>query len=91
MNEESAEERANGRAAAAIREAAVRVCGISLEELWLDYFALGGDATPSQVREFLAGSAPLEQADHDRLVVVLNERLAASGQGRPLAFWVGSR
>lgn len=79
------------RAAAAILEAAFQVTGMHLRELWLEYFALGGDATVSRLAEMLAGEAILGRGDHDRLSVVLNERLAQSGWGRLLAYWDGSR
>lgn len=82
---------ADRRAAAAILEAAFRVTGLALEELWLDYFALGGDVAPSRLEEMMAGEAVLSRADHDRLAVALNERLAHAGWGRPLAYWDGSR
>lgn len=79
------------RAAGAILDAAVSVAGMSLHELWLEYFALGGDATSTQIQEMLAGRVLLTRTDHDRLAVVLNERLSREGWGRPLAYWDGSR
>jgi hypothetical protein len=79
------------RAAAAILEAAVEVAGFGAEELWLEYFALGGDASPSELAAMLSGRAPLHHLDHDRVAVVLNERLHQAGLGQPLAYWDGSR
>jgi hypothetical protein len=83
--------RNGGRAAAAILQAGVQVAELSPEELWLDYFALGGDATLSEVNAMVAGETPLSRLDHDRLAVVINERLQQVGFGRPLAYWDGSR
>ena len=82
---------AGGVAAAAIIEAAFNVTGCSLEDLWVDYFALGGDSPRSRLAELLFGKAPLRRGDHDRIVQALNERMADSGMGRPLAYWDGSR
>lgn len=81
---------ADKRAAAAILEAAVGVAGMSVRELWLEYFALGGDASIGHLAKMLTGEAPLHRGDHDRLAVALNERLAQNGWGRPLAYWDGS-
>lgn len=79
------------RAAAAILEAAVQVVGVTLPELWMDYFALGGDASVSRLAGIIAGEVAVSRGDHDRLAVVLNERLEQAGWGRPLSFWDGSR
>ena len=79
------------RAAAAILEAAVEVTGMHVGEVWLEYFALGGDADVARLGRMLAGDLALTRGDHDRLTVVLNERLAQTGWGRPLAYWDGSR
>jgi hypothetical protein len=64
---------------------------MGLQELWLEYFALGGNATMTRLGEMLAGQVPLCRADHDRMAVVLNERLDQAGWGRLLAYWDGSR
>ncbi len=82
---------ADAVAAAAILDSAVKVTGIDPEQLWIDYVALGGDASPDRLRAMLAGEAPLVRLDHDRLVLALNERLADAGHQRLLSFWDGSR
>jgi hypothetical protein len=79
------------RAAAALLEAAFRFSGATMDELWVDYVSLGGDASRDEIGSLLAGAAPLRPADHDRLAVALNERLDDAGLGRPLAYWDGSR
>lgn len=82
---------ADRRAASAILEAAWKVTGIPLEDLWVDYFALGGYASLSRVGQMLAGDVPLTRSEHDRLAVALNERLAQEGWGSPLSYWDGTR
>jgi hypothetical protein len=78
------------RAAAAMLDAAAKVSGMERDDLWLQYFALGGDASPEELEGMLSGERPLYRLDHDRLVVALNERFQDHGRGRPLAFWDGS-
>lgn len=82
---------ADGRAAAALLEAAVHVSGISVGELWLDYVALGGNHTAAEVCAMVEGRRPLNRAAHDRLALAVNERMAEAGHGRLVAYWDGSR
>jgi hypothetical protein len=44
-------------------------------ELWLRYFALGGDAGPVEVEAYLNGLMPFSQFQHNILALALNERL----------------
>ena len=80
-----------GRAASALLEAAMGVLGATVQDVWVDYFAVGGNASREEVAAMLAGGRPLDRLDHDRLALVLNERMADAGFGRPLAYWDGSR
>lgn len=49
--------------------------GLSLEELWMRYFALGGSADIVELDAHLAGLAPLPPDEHDLLAHAVNERL----------------
>jgi hypothetical protein len=60
------------RAGAALLEAVFRVSGMSLMDLWLEYFALAGDLTPEELEAVLAGRAPLYRADERRLACILS-------------------
>ena len=64
------------------------MAGKTVVELWVDYFAMGGDAGPPELEEMLLGARPLGRLDHDLLVCCLNERFDELGFGRPLEFWV---
>jgi hypothetical protein len=79
------------RAAAAVLDAASHVSGMEGDELWLQYFALGGEASPDELEQILSGALPLRRLDHDRLAVAINERFQEQGAGRLLAYWDGSR
>ena len=55
--------------------AALRASGLTIEELWLRYFGLGGDAGKLEVDAYLSGLAPLSPLQHDLLAHAVNERL----------------
>ena len=48
---------------------------LTLEQLWLRYFALGGVAGAVEVEEYLGGALPLPPLQRDILAQVVNERL----------------
>jgi hypothetical protein len=66
---------------------AFRDAKLTLEQLWLRYFALGGDAALIEVEGYLQGLLPLPALQHDMLAHALNERLdvLASSRRAPYA------
>lgn len=48
---------------------------LTLHELWLRYFALGGDAGPTEVDAYLNALMPLSELQHNILALAVNERL----------------
>ena len=54
---------------------AFRDADLSIEQLWLRYFALGGDAALIEIEGYLQGLMPLPALQHDMLAHALNERL----------------
>jgi hypothetical protein len=50
-------------------------CGLSVSQLWLRYFALGGDASEMEVDAYLNGAIALPSIQHDILAHAINERL----------------
>ncbi|MBV9820395.1 MAG: hypothetical protein JOZ07_18860 [Solirubrobacterales bacterium] len=59
---------------------------LSLDELWVDYFTLGGSLLPAEIQAFLAGEHPLGDHDHDLLVQALNERFLDHDGDHPLDY-----
>lgn len=59
---------------------------LSYPELWVDFFALGGEATPVEVQAFLADDGALSRADVNALVQALNEHSLDRGLGMPLPY-----
>jgi hypothetical protein len=59
---------------------------ISVSELWVDYFALGGMATALEIDAYLNGALVATVEDRELLAVALNERYAARGDDHPLPY-----
>jgi hypothetical protein len=63
-------------------DGARRDVGLTQEELWMRYFALGGDAMPTEFEAYLAGALDPEPAEHDKLVHAINERSMELGSDK---------
>jgi hypothetical protein len=48
---------------------------LTVNELWLRYFALGGDAGPTEVDAYVNGLMPFSEFQHNLLALAVNERL----------------
>ena len=55
---------------------------LTVEELWIRYFALGGDAGKVEVEAYLSGLMPLPSLQHNILAHAINERLDELGPRR---------
>jgi hypothetical protein len=67
-------------------EAARSLLGLSVDDLWVDYLALGGQLMRSDVDAFLSGSRAVDDHDHDLIVHALNERFVDREADHPLAY-----
>ena len=56
-------------------EESLRRAGVSMEELWLRYFTLGGQAGQFEVEAYIHGAMALPALQRDILAHALNERL----------------
>lgn len=56
-------------------EAARRRAGLSVEQLWLDYLALGGEAGLGELESCLQGLTPLRRSQQQVLAHALYEQL----------------
>ena len=77
-------------AAHEILESARSLSGMTFDELWLAYMALGGNCPPRTVRAYLQGTGP-DEADHDRvdydlLAHALNEHFTDQGSDHPVPY-----
>jgi hypothetical protein len=55
--------------------AAFAATGLSVNELWLRYFALGGSAGAMEIEAYFTGLMRLDDDEHDLLAQTVNERL----------------
>ena len=69
-----------------VLELARRDVGMSMVDLWLRYFALGGVRTPIEVDAVLNGALVADATDRDRLAVALNERFSELGGDHPVPY-----
>ena len=67
-------------------QAAREGIGLSIEDLWVRYFGLGGNAEVFDVDAYLAGAAGLDWREHNVLTLALNERFLEMGGNHPLPY-----
>jgi hypothetical protein len=70
----------------AVFDRARLMLGLSHDELWLRYFALGGMSGAIDVEAFVSGILEPSTHDHDLLAHALNERFTAIGLNHPLPY-----
>lgn len=67
-------------------EHARREVKLTMDELWMRYFALGGMSSALEVEAYLFGALVAPSHDHDVLAVALNERFAELGGDHPVPY-----
>jgi hypothetical protein len=60
--------------------------GLSLRELWLRYFELGGMNTGCELRAFLCGALEPSDHEHDVIAHAINERFLELGKNHPVTY-----
>jgi hypothetical protein len=63
-----------------------RNADLTMNELWLRYFELGGMSTAFQVEAFLFGALLPSDHDHDIIAHALNERFVEMGGNHPVPY-----
>jgi hypothetical protein len=69
-----------------VLEQARREVGLSVADLWMRYFALGGMSTALELEAILYAALVPEPHDRDVLAVALNERFAELGGDHPIPY-----
>jgi hypothetical protein len=59
--------------------------GISVADLWWEYFVRGGTAAYEELAAMLMGVEPMSTGDHDLSATILNEWFNMRGMGAPIA------
>jgi hypothetical protein len=67
-------------------ETARLALGLSVAQLWLDCFGLGGNLGPRALEGFLSGRTAVNDYEHDVVTQALNERFADRAADHPLAY-----
>ena len=63
-----------------------RTLGMTVSELWVDYFALGGVLPQRHVRAVLDGDRDVEVGEYDVLAHALNERFLERDRDHPVQY-----
>lgn len=67
-------------------EEARRKLNLSVSDIWLRYFAVGGMSTELEIEAVLYGALLVSEADRDLLSVALNERFSELGGDHPMPY-----
>jgi len=67
-------------------EAGRRHLGMSPQDVWVGYFAVGGNGSQAEVREWLSSAVRLPAREHDLLAQALNDRFTEIGLNHPLRY-----
>ncbi|WP_258804543.1 hypothetical protein [Pseudarthrobacter sp. NS4] len=62
----------------ALTGAVIKRHSLDLAELWLDYVALGGEASEQEIRDYSSGAETLPEKDRDALAQAVNEHCVAA-------------
>ena len=68
------------------RDQARRRAGLSITDLWLRYFALGGMSTPVELEAYVLGALQPTPHEHNLVVHAINERHAELGGDHPVPY-----
>ena len=67
-------------------EAGRRRLGMSARDVWVDYFAVGGNGSLAEVRGWLSSAVRVPAREHDLLAQALNDRFTDIGLNHPLRY-----
>jgi hypothetical protein len=60
--------------------------GLSLDELWLRYLALGGTATAARVSAYARGLLHPDSYQHNLIAQAINDHFTDLGQDHPVSY-----
>jgi hypothetical protein len=63
-----------------------RSAGLTHNELWLRYFALGGMSSALELEDILSGAQEATPHDHNVIAHALNERFVELGGNHPVPY-----
>ena len=60
--------------------------GLSMTELWLRYFALGGNSTPVELEKFVGRAPKRSRHECNLIALAINEHCLEHGCGHPIPY-----
>ncbi|MBV8950766.1 MAG: hypothetical protein JOZ99_07820 [Actinobacteria bacterium] len=63
-----------------------REAGLSMSDLWLRYFALGGMSTPVELEAYVLGALQPTRHEHNLVAHAINERCLERGDDHPVPY-----
>lgn len=60
--------------------------GVSTQEVWIGYFAVGGNGSLDDVERWLSNAGNVPLREHNLLAQALNDRFTARGLDHPVAY-----
>jgi hypothetical protein len=76
---------------AAVLDQARREVGLSIDQLWVSYFEIGGKADPLELEAILRGMIEPEPYQYNVIAHALNERFMDRGEDHPVRYVESSR
>ena len=67
-------------------EQARQLVGLSVEQLWYNYIALGGTHSPNAFKSGLRDATTLSAHEHDVIAHAINERFMDAGGNHPVPY-----
>jgi hypothetical protein len=71
---------------AAILEQARKRLGLSMDDLWMAYFEIGGKADPVELEAFLLGTLRPDAYQYNVIAHALNEQFVEQDQNHPVPY-----
>ena len=59
---------------------------LTLEQLWFNYFAIGGGSSVDRIAEYLSGAAVPSDLEYDHLAQAINDRFVELGLDHPVPY-----
>jgi hypothetical protein len=60
--------------------------GLTLSQLWIGYLAVGGTASPAQVRAYARGQIRPDSYQHNMIAQAINEHFTDQGEDHPVSY-----
>ncbi len=67
-------------------ESGRRHLGMSTRDVWIGYFAVGGNGSQADVRGWLSSAVGLPAREHDMLAQAVNDRFTEIGLNHPVRY-----